>query len=263
MKINFKTRQLIRSATKGFLSTEFNPKNFKNVRTMMKDKFSYSTFTLTAFDYDLSPIILLSDLSEHTTNIANNHSSSLMLCEERKLYDYFPKFNNKSFDYEDPMSRPRVTLIGKLKITKNLNHKTRFLNRHPTSNLYANFSDMNFYRLDIIGAHLIGGFASVKWFSKKDLICNDVKNFQESENSIISHMNDHHKESIDLYVKKFIRGISLSLRKNWQLIGVDPDGFDLRKKDKVIRYCFERSINNASKLRGVFVKLHKQASISQ
>ena len=88
MKINFKTRQLIRSATKGFLSTEFNPKNFKNVRTMMKDKFSYSTFTLTAFDYDLSPIILLSDLSEHTTNIANNHSSSLMLCEERKLYDY-------------------------------------------------------------------------------------------------------------------------------------------------------------------------------
>ena len=61
----------------------------------MKDKFSYSTFTLTAFDYDLSPIILLSDLSEHTTNIANNHSSSLMLCEERKLYDYFPKFNNK------------------------------------------------------------------------------------------------------------------------------------------------------------------------
>ena len=65
MKINFKTRQLIRSATKGFLSTEFNPKNFKNVMTMMKDKFSYSTFTLTAFDYDLSPIILLSDLSAH------------------------------------------------------------------------------------------------------------------------------------------------------------------------------------------------------
>ena len=76
-------------------------------------------------------------------------------------------------------------------------------------------------------------------------------------------MNDHHKESIDLYVKKFIKGISLSLKKNWQLIGVDPDGFDLRKKDKVIRYCFEKSIDNASKLRAVFVKLHKQATISQ
>ena len=76
------------------------------------------------------------------------------------------------------MSRPRVTLIGKLKITKNLNHKTRFLNRHPTSNLYANFSDMDFYRLDIIGAHLIGGFASVKWFSKKILYVMTSKIFK-------------------------------------------------------------------------------------
>ena len=119
---------------------------------------------------------------------------------------------------------------------------------------------MNFYRLDIIGAHLIGGFASVKWFSKKDLICNDFKNFQESENSIISHMNDHHKESIDLYVKKFIKGVSLSLKKNWQLIGVDPDGFDLRKKEKTLRYCFEKPITDAKKLRGIFIKLHKTAS---
>ena len=69
-----------------------------------------------------------------------------MLCEEQKAVSLFPSIQKKKnpFNYEDPMSRPRVTLIGKLKITKNLNHKTRFLNRHPTSNLYANFSDMNF-----------------------------------------------------------------------------------------------------------------------
>ena len=263
MKINYATRQLIRSSSRGYLSTSFDPSSFGAKKINVKQTFPYSTFTLTAFDYDLSPIVLLSKLSEHTTNISKDNLVSLMLCEEQKLYPYFPKFNKNPFNYEDPMSRPRVTLIGKLKITKNLNHKTRFLNRHPTSNLYANFSDMNFYRLDIIGAHLIGGFASVKWFSKKDLICNDFKNFQESENSIISHMNDHHKESIELYVKMFIKGISSNLKKNWQLIGVDPDGFDLRKKDKVLRYCFESSIDNASKLRGVFVKLHKQASISQ
>ena len=89
------------------------------------------------------------------------------------------------------------------------------------------------------------------------------KNFEKSENGIIAHMNDHHKESIDLYVQKLIKGISLKLKKNWELIGVDPDGFDLRKKERIIRYCFERSIDNASKLRGVFVKLHKLASTSQ
>ena len=89
-----------------------------------------------------------------------------MLCEEQKLYQYFPKFKNNPFNYEDPMSRPRVTLIGKLQMTKRFNVKDRFLLRHPTSKLYSGFSDMNFYRLDIVGAHLVGGFASVKWFTK-------------------------------------------------------------------------------------------------
>ena len=68
---------------------------------------------MTAFDYDISPILLLSNLSEHTQNIINNNSVSLMLCEETKIYQIFPQFKNKSLIYEDPMSRPRVTLIGK------------------------------------------------------------------------------------------------------------------------------------------------------
>ena len=41
-----------------------------------------------------------------------------MLCEERKLYNYFPKFKTDNSSYEDPMSRPRVTLIGKIKRLK-------------------------------------------------------------------------------------------------------------------------------------------------
>ena len=44
-----------------------------------------------------------------------------------------------------------------------------------------------------------------------------------------------------------------------KVIGVDPDGFDMRKKEKITRYCFDHSINDAKKLRGIFVKLHKIA----
>ena len=171
MKINFKARQLVRSAHRGYLSTEFDSKNFKNIRTQMNTPFSYSTFTLAAFDYDLSPILLLSDLSEHTKNLQEKNSASLMLCEEKKLYKFFPKFDNKVSSYEDPMSRPRVTLIGKLKKTKDPNHKKRFISRHPASNLYANFADMNFYKMDIKSAHLIGGFAQVKWFTSEEFLC--------------------------------------------------------------------------------------------
>ncbi len=260
MKINYATRQLIRSSTRGYLSTSFDPKQFENKKIDLKKIFPYSTFTITAYDYDVEPIVLLSKLSEHTTNILNNNLVSLMLCEEQKLYSFFPEFKKNPFNYEDPMSRPRVTLVGKLKITKDKNHQKRFLSRHPTSKLYAGFQDMNFYKLDITGAHLIGGFASVKWFSRSDLICSEYLNFEKSENDIISHMNDHHQESIDLYASQLIKGASLNSKEKWKLVGVDPDGFDLRKKEKILRYSFEKTVNNAKKLRGIFVNLHKIAS---
>ena len=262
MKINFKARQLVRSALRGYLSTEFNSKNFKNIKTQMNKPFSYSTFTLAAFDYDLSPILLLSDLSEHTKNVQEKNSVSLMLCEERKLYKFFPKFDNKFSSYEDPMSRPRVTLIGKLKKTKDLNHRKRFISRHPASNLYANFKDMNFYKMDIKSAHLIGGFAHVKWFTSEDILCKNISNFKDSEENIINHMNSSHKKSIKMYINNLMQNeISREQRKgDWNITGIDPDGFDLRKKQITARFFFEKEISNAKKLRGVFVNLHKRAS---
>ena len=45
---------------------------------------------------------------------------------------------------------------------------------------------------------------------------------------------------------------------DWDIVGIDPDGFDLRKKNIVVRFFFEKEINDAKKLRGIFVSLHKQ-----
>ena len=262
MKINFKARQLIRSASKGYFSSEFNPKKFKHIRTGFSDSFSYSTFTMVAFDYDLSPILLLSNLSEHTTNILNNRNVSLMVCEEQKLYDFFPKFENRipSINYEDPMSRPRLTLIGKIKKTNEIHIKKRFLSRHPAARLYSNFGDMNFYKINIKSAHLIGGFAQVKWFKKLELFSENFKNFKENELDIKDHMNSHHQPSIDLYVKNLMKNMmKVRSKLNWQITGIDPDGFDLRNESFLARFPFEKFINDAKKLRGIFVKLHKEA----
>ena len=42
MNINYSTRQLIRSCSKGYLSTEFNPTLFSNKKINFKNKFPYS-----------------------------------------------------------------------------------------------------------------------------------------------------------------------------------------------------------------------------
>ena len=55
--------------------------------------------------------------------------------------------------------------------------------------------------------------------------------------------------------------IPTSQRKgDWNITGIDPDGFDLRKKKIIARFFFEKEISNAKKLRGVFVNLHKKSS---
>ncbi|PPR43339.1 MAG: hypothetical protein CFH30_00233 [Alphaproteobacteria bacterium MarineAlpha8_Bin1] len=262
MNINFAARQLVRSCSKGFLSTDFDPGNFSSKKTSIKNVFPYSTFTLTAFDYDLSPILLLSDLSEHTQNLKFKKLCSLMICEEQKMYEFFPKFlyNKKlSYEYEDPMSRPRITLIGELSVTNNKRHLERFLARHPTSTFYSSFSDMNFYIMKIKSAHLVGGFAQVKWFDANEIICKNFSNFFSHEKSIIKHMNECHIESVNSYATNLIPNMKGS-KNGWKLIGIDPDGFDLRKKDRIARFCFKEKVNNAKKLRGIFVHLHKLAS---
>ncbi|MAI29960.1 MAG: hypothetical protein CMP38_07115 [Rickettsiales bacterium] len=75
-------------------------------------------------------------------------------------------------------------------------------------------------------------------------------------------MNSSHKTSIKIYIKNLMQNeISSTQRKgDWNITGIDPDGFDLRKKKITARFFFEKEISNANKLRGIFVSLHKKAS---
>ena len=75
-------------------------------------------------------------------------------------------------------------------------------------------------------------------------------------------MNSSHKKSIKIYINNLMQNeISREQRKgDWNITGIDPDGFDLRKKQITARFFFEKEISNAKKLRGVFVNLHKRSS---
>ena len=64
---------------------------------------------------------------------------------------------------------------------------------------------MNFYKMDIKSAHLIGGFAQVKWFTSEEILCKNFSNFKDSEENIISHMNSCHKTSIKMYINNLMK----------------------------------------------------------
>ena len=124
--------------------------------------------------------------------------------------------------------------------------------------LLDNFCGINWFSR----RHLVGGFAHVKWFNKNDLSYKNLFNFERIESEIIKHMNECHKESLNLYVTKLIKGNYSKLKDDWRLVGIDPDGFDLRRKNLLARFFFEKEIKNVKELRGIFVDLHKLASKS-
>ena len=95
---------------------------------------------------------------------------------------------------------------------------------------------------------------------KNELVNKQNQGYASSEADIMNHMNDHHNESIKLYLQKFIKNIKATEKSGrWKIVGIDPDGFDLRKKNLLTRLYFDREITDSKKLRGMFVKLHKEA----
>jgi len=93
-------------------------------------------------------VSLASDLSFHCKALARDARASILVGEPGK---------------GDPLAHPRVTLIGRMVKLDNASperEKLReaWLRRHPKAQLYVDFADFHFYRLELERAHLNGGF---------------------------------------------------------------------------------------------------------
>src|SRR6202046_760710 len=109
----------------------------------------FASLVNVATDVDGAPLILVSRLSTHTANLEVDGRASLLLAATGK---------------GDTLAHPRLTLLGSfIQIARDdaaePRIRRRFLARHPKSELYAGFGDFSFWRLDVVSAHLNGGFA--------------------------------------------------------------------------------------------------------
>ena len=102
-----------------------------------------ATLTTLALDHDAVPLILISELSEHTRNLQADPRFSLLLASTGK---------------GDPLTHPRLTLIGRAEITLSPAAKENFISQRPKAKLYADFLDFSLWRLVPDRIHLNGGF---------------------------------------------------------------------------------------------------------
>lgn len=195
-----------------------------------------------ATDLDGSPILLLSELSEHTRNIAADGRVAI-------LFD-------GTEGYRNPQTGPRVTIFGKAVASAVPRHRARYLARHEGAALYADFSDFRFFHVEVTEARLVGGFAQAETLAASALLFQGPwAEIAEAEAEILAHMNDEHRDSLALIA----RAVHPGSGKHFRMIGIDPEGCDLRVGRRHLRVPFPSPVATAADVRRVLVALTQNA----
>jgi heme iron utilization protein len=194
--------------------------------------FPFASLVTVGTDCDGSPLLLMSRLAAHTGNLEADPRASILLAQGGK---------------GDPLAHPRLTVLGRITRSEEPRVRSRFLARHPKANLYAGFADFSFWRMEMSGGHLNGGFARAVTLSSEQLRT-DVSGAEallDIEESAVAHMNEDHREALGLYATRLAEAPAA----DWRTTGLDPEGLDLAAGDLTARVEFGRPIRDGAQLR--------------
>ncbi|MGH6912964.1 MAG: HugZ family protein [Geminicoccales bacterium] len=211
--------------------------------TLLRDSDAapYVSLVLVATDHDGAPILLLSDLADHTRNLGRDARVSLLL--------------DGTGEREEPLAGERVTLQGRLRRSEEPRHRARYLARHPSAATYADFRDFAFYRMEVERAHLVAGFGRIHWLDGADILIAPRAELVDAEPAIVQHMNDDHPDALQLYAHQLLGQDG----EGWRMVGIDPEGCDLRLGPRAARLVFGREVTDAATARAELVDLVGQA----
>jgi putative heme iron utilization protein len=98
------------------------------------------------------PLLLLSELAEHTRNLRADPRASLLIQDSTAT--------------EDPQAGVRVTLLGTVELVANDERgdaKWRYAARHPHATAYLELGDFCFWVLRVSQARFVQGFGDMGW----------------------------------------------------------------------------------------------------
>jgi len=221
-------RRLMRGADRASLATS-------------REGWPYASLVLVALAPEGMPLLLLSDLAEHAKNLKREKRASL-------LFD-------GTAGHEDPLTGPRVSVLGTVEPVEDPLLLARFTRRHPSAAAYVGFADFRLYRLSPARAHLVAGFGRIDWVEAADLLVPASPALAAAEADILAHMNQDHADTLDLYAAR----IAGAGGTGWRMTGIDPEGIDLRHAGSIARLDFRAPVGDAEGARAALVGLAKSA----
>jgi heme iron utilization protein len=217
----WEARKLLRAARAGSLAT-------------VQDGQPFASLVTPACAPDLSTMLLLSDLSEHTRHLRADPRCSIMA--------------TGAPENANPQTAPRVTVTGLAEVTQDAALKARYLAVHPYASLYAEFGDFALWRVKLIRALYVGGFGRAARLRGAALAPDPeaVAALLQSEPGIIAHCNEDHPDAMAR-----IAGAP----GDWRLVAVDVDGCDLALGEQVKRIAWSAPVSDAARVAAELVRL--------
>jgi putative heme iron utilization protein len=205
----------------------------------------YCSLVNIASHFDASPILLISRLALHTRNILADSRVSLML-DERVA--------------GDPLEGARIMLAGRAEEAAGEAVEVlrrRYLNAHPSAEVFVDFKDFSFFRIVPSGAHLVAGFGRIIDLAPTQFLTDigDAGGLLEAEQGAVEHMNEDHCEAMNLYATRLLRAEAA----DWACTGCDPDGMDMQAGNLTLRLDFPERVTTGTELRKMLVRLAGEA----
>lgn len=194
------------------------------------------------------PTFLISSLAMHTRNLRRDPRASLLVAEERAR--------------EDPLGSARLTLLGSVAEVPDVDLgavRENYLQRHPQSEMWMDFGDFGFFRMDITEPYYVGGFGVMGWVTADDYRAAEVDPLADMAPSVIQHMNEHHADALVLMARHYGGCDADSVR----MIRVDRLGCDLQamleEGEQALRISFIRQARRANEIRLVLTEMTQHA----
>ncbi|HYZ40707.1 MAG TPA: DUF2470 domain-containing protein, partial [Stellaceae bacterium] len=132
----------------------------------------------------------------------------------------------------------------------------RFTARHPTSSVYAGFGDFHLYRVVVERGHLVAGFGRIHWIDGGDLLLSaDASALAAAEPEILKHMNEDHADAVADYARRLLGRSG----DDWRMVGIDPEGIDLRCEGETARLGFAAPVFTPAAARAALIELAEGA----
>lgn len=206
--------------------------------------YPFGSLTPYVLDDQFRPIILVSDIAQHTKNINEDSKVSLTVLEEVRD--------------EEKQAHSRVTFIGDAKrVEGDDSIKEKYFRYFPESKSYMEAHGFAFYAITLKRLRYIGGFGKIYWIEPEQWPEENKLTFEE-QMGIIDHMNSDHTYNLVDYCRHYFN-MTTTEDNPPAMIGINQFGCDLLIQKKKLHFEFQVPVCTTSEARGELVRMAKES----